>query len=151
MGSTARGRVHSLPLARQQLDLARVMPNGKCSVRKGRLTWRGDITPSAISSTYTINIDFVVGKRPKVTVVSPELARANGAVLKHTYDNDELCLYLPGQWDSSMSIAETIIPWTSEWLFHYETWAVTGHWNGGGHEFAPRSSRTDREAAAPRG
>jgi hypothetical protein len=32
-----------------------------------------------------------------------------------------------------MSIAETIIPWTSEWLYFYELWVFTGEWHGGGH------------------
>ena len=31
-----------------------------------------------------------------------------------------------------MNIAETIIPWASEWLLHYEIWLATGEWQGGG-------------------
>jgi hypothetical protein len=30
------------------------------------------------------------------------------------------------------SIADTIVPWTAEWLVHYEIWLVTGEWYGGG-------------------
>jgi len=33
-----------------------------------------------------------------------------------------------------MSIASTILPWASEWLFHYEIWRATGEWTGGGRE-----------------
>ena len=32
-----------------------------------------------------------------------------------------------------MSVVNTIIPWTSEWLLHYELWHATGKWLGGGH------------------
>lgn len=31
-------------------------------------------------------------------------------------------------------ISDTIIPWTSEWLLHYEYWVLTGIWQGGGIE-----------------
>ena len=36
------------------------------------------------------------------------------------------------EWDKTKFIAETIIPWTSEWLLHYEIWVATGTWHGGG-------------------
>lgn len=31
-----------------------------------------------------------------------------------------------------MLLAKTILPWTAEWLLHYEVWLVTGEWVGGG-------------------
>ena len=31
-----------------------------------------------------------------------------------------------------MYLAETILPWASEWLAHYEGWLYTGEWKGGG-------------------
>jgi hypothetical protein len=34
-----------------------------------------------------------------------------------------------------MLLADTILPWTSEWLFYYELWSVNGYeWLGGGIE-----------------
>ena len=33
-----------------------------------------------------------------------------------------------------MLIADTIVPWTCEWLIHYEIWLATGEWHGGGEE-----------------
>ena len=36
------------------------------------------------------------------------------------------------KWNERKMIAKTIIPWTSEWLFHYEIWVTTGTWHGGG-------------------
>lgn len=68
-------------------------------------------------------------------VVTPELIlHPDSDVLPHTYPGDKLCLHLPGQWSPHMYIAHTTVPWTSEWLFYYELWLVTGQWNGGGHE-----------------
>lgn len=45
-----------------------------------------------------------------------------------------LGLYYPParEWRQSMLLAGTILPWTSEWLLHYETWLATGVWTGGG-------------------
>jgi hypothetical protein len=31
-----------------------------------------------------------------------------------------------------MLLADSIVPWASEWLFFYEFWLVTGEWDGGG-------------------
>jgi hypothetical protein len=31
-------------------------------------------------------------------------------------------------------IADTLVPWASEWLFDYELWLATGEWYGGGIE-----------------
>lgn len=31
-----------------------------------------------------------------------------------------------------MRIANTILPWTSLWLYYYEIWLGTGKWEGGG-------------------
>jgi hypothetical protein len=29
-------------------------------------------------------------------------------------------------------MANSIVPWASEWLFFYEMWLITGEWDGGG-------------------
>ena len=52
------------------------------------------------------------------------------------YEQDRLCLYLPGtgEWTSDKPIALTIVPWTSLWLYFYEVWRATGEWLGGGIE-----------------
>ena len=43
-----------------------------------------------------------------------------------------LCLYYPCEWNSTMNISDTIIPWISEWLYYFEFWCITGEWHGGG-------------------
>lgn len=32
-----------------------------------------------------------------------------------------------------MLLSTTVVPWTAEWLIHYEVWLATGQWTGGGH------------------
>ncbi len=51
------------------------------------------------------------------------------------YKDGTLCLYHPRyhEWDPSDRIDSTILPWTSEWLYFYETWVITGgEWLGEG-------------------
>jgi hypothetical protein len=31
-----------------------------------------------------------------------------------------------------MAVADTTVPWTALWLYHYEVWHATGEWLGGG-------------------
>ncbi|MFR1627012.1 MAG: hypothetical protein ACLSU6_08680 [Thomasclavelia ramosa] len=45
----------------------------------------------------------------------------------------QLCLNMPYEFDYSFRLVDTVIPWTQEWLYHYEIWLATGKWQGGGH------------------
>jgi hypothetical protein len=54
--------------------------------------------------------------------------------LPHVFGGEDLCLYYEGEWTSEMALVETIVPWASEWLVHYELWLITGEWGGGGHQ-----------------
>ena len=77
------------------------------------------------------------GEHPNVYVVSPTLALYPGEPkLKHVYDTKQQWLHLyyrkGREWNSSMFLADTVIPWTCEWLLHYEFWLATGTWHGGG-------------------
>lgn len=49
-----------------------------------------------------------------------------------TPEDSALCLFDPdtGEWDSTMLIADRIIPWASEWLHFYEIWHLDGVWHG---------------------
>ncbi len=80
--------------------------------------------------------------RPQVYVVDPPLRRRTTKTdepIPHIFPytgrrGPRLCLYFSqfGEWDFSMPIADTIIPWTSKWLCYYEIWHTTGKWKGGG-------------------
>lgn len=43
-----------------------------------------------------------------------------------------LCLFDPDarEWDPTMLIADTTVPWASEWLHYYECWHLDGIWRG---------------------
>jgi len=97
----------------------------------------GEVQPTAISETYHVRIEFEAGRSPNVWVLSPKLfCRVGTDRIPHMYDQKRLCLYLPGsgEWIGNMSLAHTVVPWISVWLFYYELWHATGEWLGGGHE-----------------
>ncbi len=47
-------------------------------------------------------------------------------------DKPLLCLYSDNDLQCSDKIANTIVPWTINWLVVYEFWLATGIWKGGG-------------------
>ena len=100
-----------------------------------------------MSPAYVVSVEYDPSWWPKVYVLDPPLDPGHRERLPHVYSGDMLCLYEPaaGQWDSSMFLADTILPWTAEWLFHYEVWRVTSRWVGGGHVYAPLDSDLRKE------
>ncbi len=132
----------------QQLFVLRQLPTTTvATVKSGRLRWEGRLQPTVRSNTYFVRIDYAVPLYPAVTIVAPKLEIPSGAALPHTYPGERLCLYYPRQWDRTMLIATTIVPWSSEWLLHYEIWKITGEWLGGGHEPISGSKREPDEPA----
>lgn len=70
-----------------------------------------------------------------IFVVNPKIELyENNRRVPHMYSDGSLCLYYPkyNEWNYTDSWAETLIPWTSLWLFYYEIWIETGEWLGGG-------------------
>lgn len=118
----------------QLMALTRSFPNSKGCVRRNRLHWCTDIQPTRLSDTYTISLDYTLEASPRVFVKKPELQDRDGKKAPHRYKDGSLCLYLPsaGDWQRHMFLRDTIVPWTSEWLLHYEIWLGTGEWCGGG-------------------
>lgn len=132
-----------------------------CRRSGGRLMWRGSLTPLAMPYDLQVELSLPrhvghrkrVGGLPRVTVRSPRLARRltdPATPIPHVYKNEEdpdfplLCLYDPAQkeWDHDQLVAETIIPWSIEWLACYELWQVDGNWVGGGRHPEPASKPT---------
>lgn len=125
----------TLPLFMQRLQLRRAFPNARCDVKRRRvLQWTGQLRPTPLSRGYTVRMSYELGESPNVWVVDPPLERRDGELPPHLYPKQRLCLFLPGkrEWDKTMSLAATIVPWASEWLMHYELWLATGVWSGGG-------------------
>lgn len=120
----------SLSLPQQALALRHLFPSAAATINRGRLTWKGIITPTPVSRDYTVRITYRLGEYPRVVVADPRLQPDENGLLPHFYREGSICLHEAGQWDGSMFIAHTIIPWTSEWLAHYELWRRAGRWYG---------------------
>ena len=95
-----------------------------------------NITPSENSATYKVRISYRIGGSPTALLLSPKLEKRDGKYPHHIYGIDNagraiLCVYCPDQdeWNSSMSIATSFIPWVSTWLNTYEYWLITGEWH----------------------
>lgn len=99
--------------------------------------WEGLLQPSPLSRNYKIRITHREYGRPLVELVDPPLATLlpNGGRAPHTFPDGSLCLHVPQDFDArTHTIAESIIPWASTWLYFFEVWLITGDWLGGGHE-----------------
>jgi hypothetical protein len=64
-------------------------------------------------------------------------------MLPHFDREGSICLHEASQWDGSMFIADTTLPWTAEWLAHYELWKRAGRW------FGDESAVSDPAQASP--
>lgn len=124
-----------LTIGQQKLCMKRWFPDFECTWKNGVCTWVGAIQPTSVSETYQILVRYSQSGSPEVWVISPELVnRPDGERIPHVYPGNRLCLYLPRnkEWDRTMFIAETTIPWAALWLYYYEMWHATGEWLGGG-------------------
>jgi len=105
------------------------------SWHSGLIRWSGILQPTDQSDQYLVAIEYRLTQRPKVYVRTPELCNhENGEPIPHRFPDGTLCLYLTasGEWRSADALAETTVPWTCLWLYHYEVWHATGIWMGGG-------------------
>lgn len=105
------------------------------SLNQGVLIATGSIQPTERSVVYCIKIRYQMNGVPQIYVLSPPLQKnEKGEDIPHMYSQKRLCLYRPkyGEFKHSDLICDTIIPWTSLWLYHYEIWHITGKWLGGG-------------------
>lgn len=111
-------------------------------------TYRG-----AFFDAFTIGNSYV-----SVQVIDPIIGldpRGTGEWPPHIYVNNNnpslphLCLYDPAEtrWTPEYYIAETIIPWTVDWLFFFEGWLATGKWEGGGRHPQPTSGASPTPTA----
>ncbi|GGB64329.1 hypothetical protein GCM10007424_00250 [Flavobacterium suaedae] len=97
----------------------------------------GEIKPTPRSETYTVEVKFFTDekKQPLIRVLSPKLVRNHkNEAIPHMYGQKYLCLFMPAfrEFKSTDLITDTIIPWTSLWLYYYEIWHITDRWEGGG-------------------
>ena len=134
----AMTKKREIQLIVQAKKLQSYFPDSKYTIRQNILVWKGYLQPTYLSTKYLIKVVYQREKQPNVCVLEPKsLILAEGkSKLEHVYDTNKqhLCIYYKRakEWDKTKFIAETIIPWTSEWLLHYEIWVATGTWHGGG-------------------
>lgn len=94
-----------------------------------------NIRPTSRSVSYEVKIKYKLNQYPQIWVLNPALKRnLKNEKIPHMYDQKRLCLFQPkyGEFRFSDYLSETIIPWVSLWLYHYENWHMTGNWEGGG-------------------
>ncbi|WP_448659200.1 hypothetical protein ACPVPU_01720 [Sphingomonas sp. CJ99] len=138
-------------LAAMQVEAMRAhFPSLRLIVNQAGISiWEGELQP--LSSPYTIRVidqrgvddgEIIMPYRPPVVRVrAPQLSRRSSEphrMVPHLYGPHDdplgahLCLYYPDgtEWTRQSLLAETILPWTAEWLFFYEMWHVTGTWGG---------------------
>lgn len=116
--------------------LKKLYPQGRIISLHPALIWKCGLKPTPLSYPYELKIVYKQGQWPDIFLIGTKLIKDDSGKLPHVYsiDKQELCLHYPPEksWTASCNIADTIIPWACEWLFHYEIWLVTGEWNGGG-------------------
>lgn len=117
-------------------DLKLRFPVEKEEWKKGIVSVRLSLQPTENSVTYTVVLISRIGRRHvEIFVVNPKIEKyTKGKRTPHLYPNGSLCLYYPRdcEWDYNDDWSDTLIPWTSLWLYYYEIWLETGKWVGGG-------------------
>lgn len=128
-----------LTLYNQLAGLKRDFSFGESKIVNSKtLQWIGTLKSSPIGDDYKVKLIYELGKNPNIYVLEPTpLKLVEGRKsLPHVYDHKKqrLCLFYPDwkEWNSSKSIAQTVMVWAIEWLYHYELWLITGEWLGGG-------------------
>ncbi|WP_153126693.1 hypothetical protein [Peribacillus tepidiphilus] len=97
--------------------------------------WLGQLKPTPDSPVYMVKVQYNP-YAPKVYVIEPKVLK----FAPHRYSDHSLCLYHPNDksYKADMLIADTLIPWTSEWLFFYNIWLEEGVWWGKETPHSPR-------------
>ena len=157
-----------LTVQEQDRRIREVFPEFKLTLNAGWMAvWEGPLTPimrryrvrvvhfrRRFFDTWSLENDYAA-----VQVVDPVIGldpRGTGQLPPHIYFNmadppyPRLCLYDPKErlWTPEEYIADTIIPWTIDWLFFFEGWLDTGTWEGGGRHPERRSSSCPRTDAS---
>lgn len=123
-------------MARQALHMNLRWPQFARTGGAESSTWRGELRPTEESRSYQVAISHSLGGIPKVRVLQSQI----DPLAPHLYSDGTLCLYWPREWrwHDHRLLAETIVPWTANWLYFYELWQITGEWLGPSAPHAPR-------------
>ncbi len=134
-----------MPLEQQQARLMAAFPDGVCRIDSVGLFWQGNLQPSAEGREYLVRVRYLTGAIPEAVIIRPSLhylvanSEKPGRKLPHIYpeQDDPLCLFFGAkEWNPSLAIADTTIPWVSLWLRFFELWLVTNTWEGSGAPYS---------------
>lgn len=129
---TRRPAGRSLTPVQQAVGLRHVFPSAVIRIGPKGLVWEQVVVPTPLSRAYRVRITYAMGSYPKVVVLDPALVQDKRGLLPHFFRDGSICLHEANQWDGSMFIVDTTVPWTVEWLAYYELWRASGHWYGNG-------------------
>ena len=101
----------------------------RCSTNKNVLYCSGKLRPNDLCREYEVEIFYKANVPPNVYINHPRIKYHDDI---HLYNDKSLCLYYPLDmpWGKHILLANTIIPWISEWIVLYELWKITGKWEG---------------------
>ena len=123
----SRIRRHDLTVSDQIRDMQHRYPNFQLVRSDAGMSWTGQLIPTPLSVTYTIETTYRRHHSPQVWVRHPQLqVTKEDFKIVHIYREGCLCLYANEEWRPSMTLSSTIVPWAAEWLFYYEMWLATG-------------------------
>lgn len=130
-------RSNPINLHVQGQKIRKLFPKSRINIIRNKLICKLTLTPTPLSKSYDIKIIYKHGSNPDVFVINEKLDLYPGKKnLPHVYStkSQHICLYYrkAHEWKDREFIADTIIPWMSEWLFHYEIWLAIGDWFGRG-------------------
>ena len=135
-------KVRDKNIAQQVASIKTKYQNFDVTFNHVQLKAVGKLQPTSRSAKYDIEIKYHLRSSPEIKVLNPQLVvNFNNEKIPHVYPGNKLCLYMPKYREFSYSdyISDTIIPWTTLWLYHYEIWHTTGEWLGGGEH--PKSEK----------
>lgn len=135
----------------QKTALCAAYTDSHCEIRGKKLIWVAKIRPTPFSKTYTVMITYRLWESPRVWVIGDELEKLEAIDFPHKYEIDaenkrvRICLYRYNEFNVFKVIANTVVPWTVEWLYFYELWLATGEWFGGGEHPNVGKTKNDEE------
>ena len=101
----------ALSIAQQLVKIQYDYSNFMCETESNStLIILGEIKPTPLSCYYKVRIEYKIGNRPNIFIVSPQL-RFNNIKIPHTYKDNELCLFYPKykEWTKYDYISDKII------------------------------------------
>jgi hypothetical protein len=143
-----RINVQDKSIALQVLAMRSKHPQFTTSSTYQSMKVKGFLQPTSRSLSYHFILKYNLVESPKIKIVSPELQKnSKGEDAPHLYPGKNLCLYHPKYREFSRSdfLFDTIIPWTSLWLYYYEVWLLTDEWLGGGEHPVIQKPKTNEK------